>query len=70
MAAKPKKASPTWSDVKGKLIEFDRAGLLGMSLKSWPPRRCRYRGFCDHPLSRSTADSRQKPSLSERSALF
>ncbi len=30
MAAKPKKASPTWSDVKGKLIEFDRAGLLGV----------------------------------------
>ncbi len=30
MAAKPKKTSPTWSDVKGKLTEFDRAGLLGV----------------------------------------
>ncbi len=29
MAPKPKKASPTWSDVKGKMAEFDRAGLLG-----------------------------------------
>ncbi len=30
MAAKPKKTTPTWSDVKGKLTEFDRAGLLGV----------------------------------------
>jgi hypothetical protein len=30
MAAKPIKASSTWSDVKGKLAEFDRAGLLGL----------------------------------------
>ncbi len=30
MAAKPKETSPTWSDVKGKLTEFDRAGLLGV----------------------------------------
>ncbi len=29
MAPKPKKTSPTWSDVKGKMTEFDRAGLLG-----------------------------------------
>jgi hypothetical protein len=25
-----KKNSPCWSDVKGKLTEFDRAGLLGL----------------------------------------
>jgi hypothetical protein len=30
MAPKPKKTAPTWSDVKGKLTEFDRAGLLGV----------------------------------------
>lgn len=30
MAAKPKPASPTWSDVKRRLAEFDRAGLLGI----------------------------------------
>lgn len=30
MAAKPKKTSPTWSDVKGKLAGFDRAGLFGI----------------------------------------
>jgi len=30
MAAKPKKTSPTWSDVKGRLAEFDRAGLFGI----------------------------------------
>jgi hypothetical protein len=30
MAAKPTKISPTWSDVKGKLAEFDRPGLLGI----------------------------------------
>ena len=30
MAAKPEKTSPTWSDVKGKLAEFDRAGLFGI----------------------------------------
>jgi len=30
MAAKPKKAAPGWSDVKAKLAEFDRAGLLGL----------------------------------------
>jgi len=29
MAPKPKKTSPTWSDVKRRLAEFDRAGLLG-----------------------------------------
>jgi hypothetical protein len=26
----PKKAAPSWSDVKTKLAEFDRAGLLGL----------------------------------------
>jgi len=31
MAAKPKKTSPTWSDVKAKLAEFDRAGLIGIA---------------------------------------
>jgi hypothetical protein len=30
MAAKPKKTAPTWSDVKAKLTEFDRAGLFGI----------------------------------------
>jgi hypothetical protein len=30
MAAKPTKTSPTWSDVKRKLAEFDRAGLFGI----------------------------------------
>ena len=30
MAAKPKKAAPGWSDVKARLAEFDRAGLLGL----------------------------------------
>lgn len=30
MAAKPNKTSPTWSDVKAKLTEFDRAGLFGI----------------------------------------
>jgi len=30
LAPKPRKASPTWSDVKGKLAEFDRAGLFGI----------------------------------------
>ncbi len=30
MASKPRKASPTWSDVKEKLAEFDRAGLFGV----------------------------------------
>ncbi len=30
MAAKSKKTSPTWSDVKGKLAKFDRAGLFGI----------------------------------------
>src|SRR4051812_24944478 len=30
MATKARKASPTWSDVKGKLAEFDRAALLGL----------------------------------------
>src|SRR5689334_23119309 len=30
MAAKPEKAAPTWSDVKARLAEFDRAGLLGL----------------------------------------
>ncbi len=29
MAPKPKKTSPTWSDVKRQMAEFDRAGLLG-----------------------------------------
>ena len=29
MATKPKRTSPTWSDVKSKMAEFDRAGLLG-----------------------------------------
>jgi hypothetical protein len=27
--ARERKTSPTWSDVKGKLAEFDRTGLLG-----------------------------------------
>src|SRR3954453_20348383 len=30
MAAKPKKDGPSWSDVKARLAEFDRAGLLGL----------------------------------------
>ena len=30
MAAKPKQILPTWSDVKRKLAEFDRAGLFGI----------------------------------------
>ena len=30
MAAKPKQTLPTWSDVKRKLAEFDRAGLFGI----------------------------------------
>jgi hypothetical protein len=30
MAAKPKKVAPSWSDVKARLAEFDRAGLLGL----------------------------------------
>ena len=30
MAAKPKTTSPTWGDVKKRLAEFDRAGLLGL----------------------------------------
>jgi len=30
MAARDRKTSPTWSDVKGKLAGFDRAGLLGI----------------------------------------
>ena len=30
MAAKPKKTAPTWSAVKAKLAEFDRAGLFGV----------------------------------------
>lgn len=30
MAARARKTSPTWSDVKGKLAEFDRAGLFGI----------------------------------------
>jgi hypothetical protein len=30
MADKPKKAAPSWSDVKIRLAEFDRAGLLGL----------------------------------------
>jgi len=30
MPTKARKASPTWSDVKGKLAEFDRAALLGL----------------------------------------
>src|SRR5450759_5795874 len=28
--AKPKKTSPTWIDVKAKVTDFDRAGLLGV----------------------------------------
>ena len=31
MTAKRKKASPTWNDVKAKLGDFDRAGLLGLA---------------------------------------
>ena len=27
---KPTKAAPSWSDVKTKLSDFDRAGLLGL----------------------------------------
>ncbi len=30
MAVKPEKTSPTWSDVKRKMVEFDRAGLFGI----------------------------------------
>jgi hypothetical protein len=30
MTAKPKQTLPTWSDVKRKLAEFDRAGLFGI----------------------------------------
>jgi hypothetical protein len=30
VAAKPKKSSPTWNDVKGKVADFDRAGLVGV----------------------------------------
>ncbi len=30
MAAKPKKAAPSWSDVKARLAEFDRTALLGL----------------------------------------
>jgi hypothetical protein len=30
MATKPKQTSPTWSDVKKKLTDFDRAGLFGI----------------------------------------
>jgi hypothetical protein len=30
IATRPKKTSPTWSDVKAKLADFDRAGLLGV----------------------------------------
>ena len=30
MASKPKKAAPSWSDVKARLAEFDRAALLGL----------------------------------------
>ena len=31
MAAKPEKTSPTWSDVKREMADFDRAGLFGIS---------------------------------------
>jgi hypothetical protein len=30
MATRPQKTSPTWSDVKVRLADFDRAGLLGV----------------------------------------
>lgn len=30
MVIKPRKASPTWSDVKGRMAELDRAALLGL----------------------------------------
>ena len=30
MTAKPKKTSPTWNNVKAKVVDFDRAGLLGL----------------------------------------
>ena len=30
VTAKPKKTSPTWIDVKAKVADFDRAGLLGV----------------------------------------
>ena len=30
VVAKPKKSSPTWNDVKGKVADFDRAGLVGV----------------------------------------
>jgi hypothetical protein len=36
MAAKPEKAAPSWSDVKARLAEFDRAGLLGWCRTSMP----------------------------------
>jgi hypothetical protein len=30
VTAKPKKTSPTWNNVKAKVVDFDRAGLLGL----------------------------------------
>jgi hypothetical protein len=30
MIARPRRTSPVWSDVKGKLAAFDRAGLVGL----------------------------------------
>ena len=30
MTARPRRTSPVWSDVKGKLAGFDRAGLVGL----------------------------------------
>lgn len=30
VTAQPKKTSPTWIDVKAKVADFDRAGLLGV----------------------------------------
>ena len=30
MTARPRRTSPVWSDVKGKLAAFDRAGLVGL----------------------------------------
>jgi hypothetical protein len=30
VAAKQKKSTPTWNDVKGKVADFDRAGLVGV----------------------------------------
>ena len=37
MVTKPKKAAPSWSDVKARLAEFDRAALLGLMQDLYQP---------------------------------